>query len=84
MEKTLLFFTASWCGNCRAIKPIVEAEAPQNGYKVKYVDVESDEGAEMAEDYKVRSLPALIALDEQDAEIRRAYGNTAWIELRKN
>ena len=81
--KTLLFFTASWCGNCRAIKPIVEAEAPQKGYMIDYIDLDTEQGSIDADEYKVRSLPTLIVLDEQGAEIRRASGNTAWKEVQK-
>ena len=79
--KKLLFFTASWCSSCKAIKPIVEKEAPQKGYDVKYVDMDSDEGAYMADDFKVRNLPTLIVLDEQGVELKRAVGNTAWNEI---
>lgn len=81
--KTLLFFTASWCGNCRAIKPIVEAEAPQKGYMIDYIDLDTEQGSIDADEYKVRSLPTLIVLDEQGVEIRRASGNTAWQEVQK-
>lgn len=81
--KTLLFFTASWCGNCRAIKPIVEAEAPQKGYMIDYIDLDTEQGSIDADEYKVRSLPTIIVLDEQGAEIRRASGNTAWKEVQK-
>lgn len=77
----LLFFTALWCSNCKAIKPIVEKEAPLKGYELKYVDMDSDEGAVMADDFVIRSLPTLILVDEQGNEVKRAVGNTAWKEI---
>lgn len=79
--KKLLFFTASWCSACKAIKPVVEKEAPQKGFDVKYVDMDSDEGAYMADEFNIRNLPTLIVLDEQGVEIKRAVGNTAWKEV---
>ena len=81
--KTLLLFSASWCGNCRAVKSAVEAEAPQKGYMIEYIDLDTEQGSIDAEDYKVRSLPTLIVLDEEGAEIRRASGNTAWMEVQR-
>ena len=77
----LLFFSATWCSGCKAIKPIIEKEAPLKGYDLKYVDMDSDEGAIMAEDFNIRSLPTLILVDEQGNEVKRAVGNTAWKEI---
>lgn len=80
--KKLLFFSASYCGACKAIKPIVMSEAPAKGYEVVYLDMDTDEGAELADEYKVRSLPTLIVL-EDEIEIKRAVGNTAWEEIQR-
>lgn len=81
--KKLLFFTASWCSNCKAIKPIVEKEAPEKGYDVKFCDMDEEEGAFMADDYKVRNLPTIIILSEDGVELKRAVGNTAWKEVQE-
>lgn len=81
--KRLLFFTMCGCSACKAIKPIVEKEAPEKGYELKFVDVDTDEGAFMAEDFGVRGLPTLIVLDEEGDEVKRAVGNTAWKEVQK-
>ena len=79
--KKLLFFTASYCGACKAIKPIVEKEAPEKGLELKLVDIDDEEGAYMADDYGIRSLPTLILLNPDGSEIKRAVGNTAWKEV---
>lgn len=79
--KKLLFFTASYCSACKAIKPIVEKEAPEKGLELKVVDIDDDEGAYMADDYGIRSLPTLILLNPDGSEIKRAVGNTAWKEV---
>lgn len=81
--KKLLFFTASYCGACKAIKPIVQKEAPEKGFELKMVDMDDEEGAYMADDFKVRNLPTLIVLDEQGIEVKRAVGNTAWKEVQE-
>ena len=79
--KKLLFFTASYCSACKAIKPIVEKEAPEKGLELKLVDIDDEEGAYMADDYGIRSLPTLILLGPDGSELKRAVGNTAWKEV---
>lgn len=79
--RTLLYFGADYCSSCKALKPIVEKEAPTKGYKLKYCDVDGDDGAIMADKFAIRSLPTIILVDEQGNEVKRAVGNTAWKEI---
>lgn len=79
--KKLLFFTASYCSACKGLKPTVEKEAAEKGFEVKFIDCDSDEGIDMSEDWRVRSLPTLIVVDENNNEIKRAVGSTAWKEV---
>ena len=81
MKKLLYFFTASDCSTCRAIKPIVSKEAPEKGYELKFMDMDTEEGVDMAEKFGVRSLPTLVVVDENGNAIKRAVGNTAWKEI---
>lgn len=79
--KKLLFFTMCGCSACKAIKPIVEKEAPEKGYELKFMDMDTEEGVDMAEKFGVRSLPTLVVVDENGNEIKKAVGNTAWKEV---
>lgn len=79
--KKLLYFMASWCGPCKQLKPIVEAEAPGKGYDVDFLDIEDDDDSMIADSYHVRSVPTLIMIDENGNEIKRAVGSTAWKEI---
>lgn len=83
MKKLLYFFTASYCSACKAIKPIVEKEAPEKGYELKFMDMDTDEGIDMAEKFGVRSLPTLVVVNENGNEVKRAVGNTAWKEVQE-
>lgn len=78
--KKLLYFGASYCGPCRALKPIVEKEAPEKGFEIEFLDLDEDDGMLFAEEYKVRNLPTLIVL-EDGKETKRAVGSTAWREV---
>ena len=83
MKKLLYFGSESWCSACRALRPVVEREAPEKGYELKYCDMDTDEGAFMAEDFAVRGLPTLIVIGEDGREEKRAVGNTAWKEVQE-
>lgn len=78
--KQLLYFGASWCSACKALKPVVDREAPAKGYKVEYLDMDEEDGAFFADKYSVKGLPTIIIL-EDGKEIKRAVGNTAWKEV---
>ena len=67
--KQILYFTASWCGPCRMLGPIMESVKGQVSYSKLDVDVEQD----LAVKYKVRSVPTLV-LVENGVEKNRLVG----------
>ena len=67
--KQILYFTASWCGPCRMLGPIMESVKGQVNFSKLDVDVEQD----LAVKYKVRSVPTLV-LVENGAEKNRLVG----------
>lgn len=83
MKRLLYFGAESWCSACRALKPIVEREALEKGFDVKFVDCDDEKGVMLAEDFAVRSLPTLVVVDENGNEVKRAVGNTAWKEVQE-
>ena len=56
----LVDFWAPWCGPCRRIAPELDAVAEQLGDKVKIVKLNVDEEPELAGQYGIQSIPALL------------------------
>jgi thioredoxin 1 len=67
--KQILYFTASWCGPCRTLGPIMESLKGQVNYRKLDIDSEQD----LAIQYKVRSVPTLV-LVENGVEKNRMVG----------
>lgn len=56
----LVDFTATWCGPCRALAPIIEKVADDCQGKVKVGKLDIDEAPEITKKYGVRSVPTII------------------------
>jgi thioredoxin 1 len=65
-------FEASWCGPCKALKPIFENVASKyNDVTFSYIDV--DEQFEVASKYGIRSVPTVI-IEKDGKEVQRFSG----------
>ena len=67
--KQIIRFTASWCQPCKALSMIldeVETEVP-----IQVVDI--DENKELAIQYRVRSVPTMIMVND-NKEVKRMTG----------
>ena len=58
--KKILYFSATWCGPCKTLGPIVDSLSGQINYEKIDVDTNHDLSAQ----YGVRNIPTLILLDE--------------------
>jgi thioredoxin 1 len=64
-----LYFSASWCGPCRTLGPIMNDVSQQ--IPVQKVDVDSE--FELASQYNVRNVPTVVLLDNGQ-EVKRFVG----------
>ena len=75
--KQIIFFGASWCGPCRAFKPVMESL--QSELPIQFIDVDSS--PQTAAQYNVRSVPTTIVV-QNGMEIGRAVGAKTKDEIR--
>jgi thioredoxin 1 len=68
--KTAKYFTATWCGPCKAFKPVM-TEIKNEGYSIQMIDV--DENKDLASQYGVRSVPTTV-IEENGVEVSRFVG----------
>lgn len=75
----LLDFTATWCGPCQQMNPVV-SRLKRQGYPIVKVDI--DQRPDLAKKYNVRSIPAFVlVIDGQ--ERTRSVGMTAEAQLKR-
>lgn len=56
----LLDFTATWCGPCRALEPILQGIARDRAGALRVLSVDGDEAQAIATRYGVRSYPTML------------------------
>ena len=68
----ILYFSASWCGPCKALAPTVQ-QLQSEGLNIQKVDIDSNQA--LSTQYSVRSVPTLIKVDASGVEQGRLVGN---------
>jgi thioredoxin 1 len=56
----LVDFSATWCGPCKQLAPVVEELAREYAGKLKVVAVDVDQARETAVQYGIMSVPTLM------------------------
>lgn len=65
----LIDFFAEWCGPCKMMKPILEELKKMKGESIRVAKVDVDKHQELANQYKIQSIPTLMLFRE---------GNMLW------
>jgi len=60
----ILKFSADWCGPCKAVTPVLEKVVEDTGVTIYHVDVDTHQ--ELANQFNIRSIPAIVGIREGD------------------
>jgi len=58
-----IYFTATWCGPCKKIKPFIQqkmVEYKDKNVLFKIIDVDDDDYSELCDDLSVSAMPTFI------------------------
>ena len=80
-QPTVIDFWAPWCAPCRAIAPVLDALAERWAGRVQFIKVNIDEQPELAQAFKIRSIPTLVAMRGRTvADVQLGAGSAAHVE----
>lgn len=64
-------YYADWCGPCKAMTPELARFVSDNNIELEEVNIEVDSQAAQAA--SIRSIPTLVVLDDDGAEVARYH-----------
>ncbi len=81
----LLCFSATWCGPCQQMAPVLEQLAAKYPDALRVIKVDADLQQELAAEFAIRAVPTLALLG-REAELDRQVGSASlphlsqWVE----
>lgn len=66
-------FFATWCGPCKMLTPIFESLSNEMSDEVDFAKIDIDRSLEVAEEYKIVSVPTVIIF-KNGKEVQRMVG----------
>ncbi len=60
----LVDFSATWCGPCRMLAPVVESLSEKLKDQVDFYNLDVDDAPSVAAEYKVMSIPCLVLMKQ--------------------
>lgn len=60
---TVVDFSATWCGPCQMLAPVLE-EVSENYGDIKFYNIDVDENPGIAQEYGIMNIPAVFLLKD--------------------
>lgn len=67
----LVDFYADWCGPCKMVAPVLQELEAEYGDKIKIVKVNVDKETELAQQFRVVTIPTMMVFE--NGEIRDSF-----------
>ena len=78
----LVDFTATWCGPCKQIAPMIDELATETDGKFKIAKLDIDEAPNTAAKLGIRGVPTLVAFKDGKEINRHVGANTSKAKLK--
>ena len=81
-QLTLVDFYATWCGPCKMMHPVLEQLKADLGDSIRIIKLDVDKSGDIAEAYRIQSVPTLMLFRKGDA-LWRQSGAMSLSDLKK-
>ncbi|MFU2182220.1 thioredoxin family protein [Streptococcus pluranimalium] len=62
-QKTVLLFTADWCGDCQYLYPLLEAIETENS-EFHFLQIDRDDFMDLAQKWDIFGIPSLVVVED--------------------
>jgi thioredoxin 1 len=71
-KPVLVDFTATWCGPCKMMAPILHEVKSAMGEKITIIKIDVDKNPEVSGQFQVQSVPTLIIFRKGEVKWRQS------------
>ena len=61
-DVAVIDFSATWCGPCNMLAPVMEEVSEEFGSKAVFYNVDIDENPNLRDEFSIMNIPALVVL----------------------